>query len=280
MGPIVLGTISLKGMNASIAGVDLKATAILRPWWKIDGRKPGPDGILPGAEAARVLGLSVGNIVLVNDREMTVTGLLAPTGSQDDQLIFTALETAQTLLGKEGEVSVVEVAALCHNCPVDDMVEQISAIMPSAKVMAIQQVVKGRMETLAQFKKFSYGISVVVVLIGGLVVLVTLMSSVKERTEEIGIFRAVGFRKSHIIRIIFIETGAISLLAGMVGYILGIVGIGVGLRLAGRAETVIHLDPLLAAGSITLAVVVGLAAGAYPASLAARLDPNQALKAL
>ena len=280
VGPMVLGTVHIKGIDVSMAGIDLQATSILRPWWKIDGHKPTTDGLMPGAEAARILDLSIGDVVPVNGRDMKVTGLLAPTGSQDDRLLFTALETAQSLLGKEGEISIAEVAAMCHNCPVDEMARQISDILPSANVMAIQQVVKGRMETLAQFKKSSYGISIVVLLIGGLVVLVTLMGSVRERTGEIGILLAVGFRKSHILRIILMEAGAISALAGLSGYIIGIGGVGLGLRLAGKADTALRLDPLLAAGAIAVALVLGLAASAYPAALAARLDPNQALKRL
>ena len=154
---------------------------------------------------------------------MTVTGVLSPTGSQDDQLIFTPLATAQKILDKPGQVSMVEVAALCKDCPINEMVAQITDAMPTAKVMAIQQVVKSRMETLEQFKRFSYGLSLVVVLIGSLVVLVTLMGSVRERTEEIGIFRAIGFRQMHIMRLIFLETSIVSTLAGIIGY-----GIGMG----------------------------------------------------
>jgi len=53
---------------------------------------------------------------------MTVSGLLAQTGSQDDQLLFATLSTAQTVLGKPDQVSMVEVAALCNACPlVDDL---------------------------------------------------------------------------------------------------------------------------------------------------------------
>lgn len=280
VGPIVLGAVKVNGKAASLAGIDFQSSEILKPWWRVNGALPGSDGIVAGSEAARIIGLTVGDKIMLNDHPMSVTAILSPTGSQDDQLLFTHLATAQSILNKPGEVSIVEVAALCHNCPVDDMVQQISTILPSAKVMAIQQVVKGRMETLAHFKKFSYGISVVIVLIGGLVVLVTFMGSVKERTEEIGIFRAVGFRKSHIMRIIFIEATVISSLAGVIGYGVGIGGIMTGLKLAGKTGTAVHLDPLLAIGAVALAVTVGLVAGAYPAALAARMDPNQALKTL
>ncbi len=281
VGPMVLGTVTLDAKPASLAGIEFGAIHILKPWWQLQCQPPGDEGLLAGSEAARILGLSMGQIVTVNGRPMQVSGLLAPTGSQDDQLIFTRLTTAQALLNKPGEISIVEVAALCHNCPVDDMVAQIGEKLPSAKVMAIQQVVKGRLEALAHFQQFSFGLSIVVVLIGGIVVLVTLMGSVRERTGEIGIFRAVGFRRSHVMRIIFLEAGAVSLLAGLIGYGIGVGGIWAGLRLfGGPSIPPFHPDPLLAVTAILVSMVVGLAASAYPAALAARMDPNQALKTL
>ncbi|MDA8139195.1 MAG: ABC transporter permease [Desulfobacteraceae bacterium] len=281
VGPIVLGAVKINAHPALLAGIDFESAHILKPWWRISGQQPADKELLVGAEAGRILGLSPGDIIKVDNFDLKVSGVLAPTGSQDDQLLFTPLKSAQEVLGRPGEISIVEVAALCHNCPVDAMVAQLSEKLPSAKVMAIQQVVKGRMETLAQFKKFSFGLSVVVVLVGGLVVLVTLMSSVKERTAEIGIFRAVGFRRSHVMRIIFIEAGVISLLAGFLGYLIGLGGIWSGLKLFGHgAVSALHIDPLLGAGAILMALMVGIAAGVYPAAIAARMDPNQALKTL
>jgi putative ABC transport system permease protein len=94
-------------------------------------------------------------------------------------------------------------------------------VLPDARVMAIQQVVKGRMETLHRFSTFSLGMSAVVILVGSLVVLTTMMSSVRERKEEIGIFRAMGFRKSHVMGIIFSEAAIISGPAGLIGYLVG-----------------------------------------------------------
>jgi putative ABC transport system permease protein len=280
VGPVVLGTVTIDAAPASLAGVDFEAAGILKPWWKIDGASPGPDGVLAGAEAARILGLTVGQQVTIDGQALHVSGILAPTGSQDDHLIFTHLNTAQNLLHKPNQISIVEVAALCHDCPVDDMVAQIAEQLPSAKVMAIQQVVKGRMETLAHFKKFSYALSLVVVAIGGLVVLVTMMGSVRERTSEIGIFRAVGFRRSHVMRIIFLEAGLISALAGIVGYLAGVGGVLLGLKIFGKATAAIHLDPWLAVGALVMAMAVGLLSSAYPALLAAGMDPNKALKTI
>ena len=281
LGPLVLGVVQINANRVLLSGVDFKASGILKPWWKIDGALPDNESILLGAEAAHILNLKSGDSVDIKGRKLAVSGVLHPTGSQDDQLAFTPISTAQTLLDKRGKVSMAEVAALCHDCPIDDMVNQISEVLPGAKVMAIQQVVKGRMETLAQFRKFSYGVSGVVILIGALVVLITMMGSVRERTEEIGIFRAIGFRKSHVMRIVFLEAGIVSVIAGLIGYAVGYAATLAGLRFFVE-DRMIHLNinPELAAMSFGLALLIGLASSAYPAFMAARMDPNDALRAL
>jgi len=279
VGPIVLGAVQVGEQKVLMAGVDFRASRVLKPWWKIEGDIPGPNGVLLGSEAAKAFGLRPGGRVSIGARELEVSGVLFSTGSQDDQLVFAHLKTAQAILGKTGKISMAEVAALCKDCPIEEMVKQISGVVPGAKVMAIQQVVKGRMEALSQFKSFSYGVSGVVILVGSLVVLVTMMGSVRERTEEIGIFRAIGFRKSHVIRIVFLEAGFISGVAGIIGYIIGMgaTRVAVGFFTEGGA---VPVDYTLAGLAFLLAIVLGLISSIYPAFLAARLDPNDALRAL
>jgi putative ABC transport system permease protein len=175
---------------------------------------------------------------------------------------------------------MAEVAALCKDCPIEEMVAQISEALPGAKVMAIQQVVKSRMETLAQFKKFSFGISGVILLIGSLVVLVTMMSSVRERTDEIGIFRAIGFRKRHVMRIVFMEAALVSSLAGILGYFIGLGAAQLALQLFGENASSVLISPALGIAAFCIALALGLIASAYPAIMASRMDPNEALRAL
>lgn len=283
VGPMVLGPVTVGGHRILLAGVDFTATQILRPWWSVKGKMPArKDGVIIGSDASRIIGLKPGDKVTLRGRALPVTGVLEATGSQDDGLIFAPLAVAQGILGKQGRISMVEVAALCSGCPIPEMVKQISAVLPSGNVMAIQQVVKGRMETIGHFQKFSYGVSALVLLVGCLMVLVTMMGSVRERTVEIGIFRAMGYRKSHVLRIILLEAGMVAAVAGIAGYFAGVGATGLLLPLftQGQGHEAISLDPVMAGAAFLASILLGIAASLYPALMASRLDPNEALRAL
>jgi len=279
--PKVLGAVNIGESRVMMMGVDPEKEFHLKRWWSVEGRPlVAEDELVAGSAVARTLGLTQGNTLELNGQTFAVTGILRETGSQDDDLLIASLLTAQRLLDKKGTVSLVEVAALCANCPVEDMVSQISTVLPGARVSAIQQVVKTRMHALEQFRAFSMGVAAVVILIGALVVFVTMMSSVNERTREIGIFRAIGFRRSHVVSLVLMEASSVSLLAGFLGWLSGM---GVTrLILPFLAEGAPHLvwSPVLAAGSLMLALIVGTMASFYPALHASRMDPTEALRAL
>lgn len=281
IGPIILGAVNINNNRILMAGVDFEAFQMLRPWWSLKGKTPDGEGAVVGADAGRVLGLKEGDKFKIGNKEIEVTGILETTGSQDDNLVFAPLAMTQELLNKKGIISMAEVAALCSGCPIPEMVKQISEVLPGGNVMAIQQVVKGRIETLNQFQRFSYGISGLVLFVGSLMVLVTMMASVRERTVEIGIFRAMGFRRSHVIKIILFEAGIISGVAGVIGYLAGFSATKaiIPFFTEGHAPHIVF-NPILGIGALALALTVGLLSSSYPAFLASRLDPNEALRAL
>src|SRR3990172_11574967 len=107
----------------------------------------------------------------------------------------------------------MEVAAKGKDCPVDEIVAEISGAVPGAKVTAIRQVVESRREAVDQFRRLGIGVTAIVMAIAGFSVFVTVMGNVQERTREIGVLRAVGFRRREILSLLFWETGWISLLS-------------------------------------------------------------------
>jgi putative ABC transport system permease protein len=279
--PKLLGAIPMGGRSVLVAGVRFEDELRLKQWWDLEGAEPvTADDALIGLRLARFLDLHPGDQVEINGHTFRVAGILAENGSQDDDIFFIDLAAAQQVMNKPGSVSLVEVAALCTECPVEDMVEQIAGVLPQARVTALRQAVALRMETVGQLSRFALAVSVVVVAIGTLVVLTTMLGAVVERRQEIGLFRALGFRQQHIMRIILGEASLVSLGGGLLGWLLGM---ATAVVLAPRLADVtapVNWDPWVAFGAIVGAVVVGLAGSLYPAVNASRLDPTTALRSL
>lgn len=280
--PKLLNFAAVARTNVLVVGVDFPQELQLKKWWRLHGSAPTiPTEALIGADVQAKLGLDIGGRLAVNGKTFAVTGFLEPTGSQDDGLIFIDLKEAQRLFKKPDELSLIEVAALCYDCPIEEIVRQTSERLPDAKVTAIRQTIESKMEAMHRFERFSLGISLVVILVAALIVMTNMIASVNERTREIGVFRAIGFRQAHIMSIILTEAFLTSTLAGLIGY-------GVG------ALATNMITPILAMGSnsrggpsyelfgiaLGLSVVVGMTSSIYPAYKASRLDPTIALKAL
>jgi putative ABC transport system permease protein len=279
--PELLGVARVNGRRAIVMGVRPLEEFKLKEWWNVDGRPPAKGNeLVAGSAAARALHLKTGDHVDIGGRRFTVTGVLRPLGSQDDNLLITDLASAQALLGRPGKVSMVEVAALCSNCPVGDIVEQIGTVLPGTKVVAMQDKVKNRLRVLDQLRTFGYIVAGVIVVIESLVVFVTMMGSVNARTREIGIFRALGFRRGHVTGLILLEACAASLLAGVLGYLAGMALSYAVLPALSSGGVRVSWAPWLAVAAIGLAVLVGSVGSLYPAWRASRLDPTVALRAL
>ncbi len=279
--PKLLSPVEVDGTRALLVGVNFQEELRLKKWWNWEGKPPeGPDQVMVGQSAAKRLKAMPGGSIDLLGKRFTVAAVLDATGGQEDSLIYADLATVQTLLNKPGRVSLVEVSALCSTCPIEEIVRQIGEIIPGAKVTALAQVMKSREQTVDQLSNFSLAVSAVVLLVGGLVVLTTMMSSVNERTREIGIFRAVGFRKSHVVRIILMEALALSVFSGLLGWVVGTAGSSLIAEKVARLEVAVSWDPILAGWALGLALLVGIAGSIYPAIRASALDPAEALRSI
>lgn len=302
--PKLLGAVDVGDDEILVVGADLTSEIALKKWWEFTdesnieltrNEKPSPidpekttvvteiedfgnNDVLIGSAVAEKLAKNPADEIILNGQLFNIKGVLKQTGSQDDSIIFMNLEASQDLLEKEGKITLVEVAAICSGCPVEVMAEQINGAIPSGNAIPIKQVVSQRMETIDRVNSFGMAVGIVVLIIGSMIVFVTMMSSVNERTREIGIFRAIGFRRTHIVKVIILEAFVLSVIAGIIGY-----GIGMGITLTAgeriaEIETAISIDPYFAGAALALSIIVGTFATIYPALKASRIDPSDALR--
>ncbi len=279
--PELVGAVQVNGRRALLIGVDPAAQFKLKRWWSVDSGRPPRNGheLVAGSKAARVLGLRMGDYVRIRGKRFTVTGILRPTGAQDDDLLIADLPAVQRLLGRPGQLTLIEVAAAYSGAPVDRIVGQLSAALPGARVSTVREAVQSRLHAVNEFKGFSYAIVGVVVGIEILVVFLTMMGSVRERTTEIGVFRAIGFRRDQITRLVLIEAVVAGVVAGALGYLAGMAITYAALPLL-AGGTPVAWTPLVGVGAVAVAALTAALAALYPALRAGKLDPTEALRAL
>ena len=305
--PKLLGTVEVDGRRTLVAGVDFASELRLKKWWRLTGRAPeaaadvllGYDvartvsaiEALPGAAAAADKGAAHHSVapeefritkerVTVGGHEHRVAGVIGQTGGPEDRMVFAQLSEVQDLLGRPGQLSVVEVSALCKDCPVEDIVAQIRKELPHANVSAIQQSVRARAEAVDRLSRFSMVVSAVVLAIGALMVFTTMMSAVVERTKEIGVLRAIGFRRTNIIKGLMIEVVIISAAGGIVGWLAGLAAGRLALPYFTEAGAQIELRVSLALFAIAIAMLTGIVSSVYPVIRASRLDPSEAVRSV
>jgi putative ABC transport system permease protein len=279
--PKLLGTALVDGAPALVIGAVFRQERGIKSWWTIVGRFAEADNeTVVGAELARELGLSPGDRVRLGDRDLLVSGVLDATGTVDDQALFADLGVVQDVLRRPGAVSVIEVSALCRGCPINDIVSQIAGVLPHARVAPIAQAVATRERSVQEFTRFSYAVSIIVLLVGMAVVFTTMMSAVAERTREIGVLRAIGFRQRQVATVLLIESVVVNVAGGAIGWMAGTAGaVFAGPMLTSLSEPIAP-SGVMALLAIGLGATVGAAGSVYPAWRAARLDPSHALRHL
>ena len=119
------------------------------------------------------------------------------------------------------------------------------------------------------------GIASISLIVGGIGIMNIMLVSVRERTREIGVRKAVGARGRDILAQFLVEALTLSLLGGLIGIVLGlVVSAGIG-QLAGWGFV---FNPVTIVAAVLFSLAVGVVFGVWPARQAARLDPISALR--
>ena len=129
--------------------------------------------------------------------------------------------------------------------------------------------------TKRRFNAVLGSIAAISLLVGGIGIMNIMLASVTERTQEIGIRRAIGARRSHIVVQFLVETCVLSIGGGLIGLVFG-AGIPLIITAASGMPTSVKAYSLVLAFSISAAI--GIVFGLYPANRAAKLDPVEALR--
>ncbi len=213
----------------------------------------------------------VGTAIRVLDQELTVIGILERSADiVVNNAVIVPLELAQNALDKQGFVSSVILTAADVNAD-QDIARKIAEAYPRLNVVTDDTVRRNARAGIAIFEAMINTVSVVVVLCAAFLIMTITLITVKERTREIGVLRALGASKSMVIGSVLCEI----LLLSLGGSVLG--GIASGFVLAfGLQENIFDLGHILR--HLPLAAVLTLLAGLVPAWNISRILPVEALQ--
>jgi putative ABC transport system permease protein len=155
-----------------------------------------------------------------------------------------------------------------------------AALQRTAKGVAFElivprEILRQRQRTQRIFDIVTGAIAAISLFVGGIGIMNIMLAGVAERTEEIGIRRAVGATKRDVAALFLAESSLLTLAGGAAGALLGILGAVLIQSFAGWPTA---LSPLMLLAALAMALLVGVGFGFYPAWRAAELEPMQALR--
>ena len=237
-----------------------------------------------GYEAAELEQREVGDPLLIAEKnaEVKVVGILKRTGTQDDGTIFLPFRTVQNIFGRRGRLTGLGIKVR-KDADVDKLTQRLYDL-PDVQVVSMAQVKNTIMSLLASAKVMVFSIAVIAVIIAMVGVVNTVLMSVFERFQELGILKSLGAMPRDIFKLVWAETLILCLSGSALGVCLAL-GLARATELLIRRllpyapnGSLVRIDPALAAATVAAVTAAGLLSGLYPAWRAARVRPLDAIR--
>ncbi|MEW6078788.1 MAG: FtsX-like permease family protein [Thermodesulfobacteriota bacterium] len=237
-----------------------------------------------GFEAAELEQREVGDLLLIPEKEVEirVVGILKRSGTQDDGTIFLPFRTVQKIFSRPDELTALGIQTK-KDADIIGFEEKLYKL-PDVQVVSMAQVKNTIMSLVTTAKIMVFSIAAIAVLIAMVGVINTILMSVFERFQEIGILKSMGAMPGDIFKLVWIETLILCLLGG-------IVGTAMALGLSKMTEVLVRnllpyaptgslilIDAKLAATTLVAVVLIGFVSGVYPAWRAARIRPIESIR--
>ena len=248
----------------------------------IEGRPFLPqaeDEIVLGKTAASSANAHLSDAISISGRSFRVVGIFETGNVWEDGGAILPLYALQGWQRRQGEISTILVKV--HN---EESVEAIARSIEERyanELVTMRSVAESQkvLKSLGILRAVSWAVSLLALGIGGIGVMNTMIMAVYERTREIGILRAVGWRRRRILQLILGESVIIALLAAGLGFITGILAVNALLLLPWIKGLIAPAySTALFVQSLGIALSVGFVGGLYPAYRASRIAPTAALR--
>jgi len=242
-----------------------------------------------GATTADNLSLtetSIGSTILIGGLPFQLIGIMQPKGgttTADDEVLI-PLSTAHELFIGSSSVSTIGVSAVSQDA-IDTVSGEITGTLEQRHgisngvddfTITTQSQLLGTVSSVSDVLTLLLaGIASISLLVGGIGIMNIMLVSVRERTREIGIRKAIGARGRDILSQFLVEALALSLAGGAIGIGAGVVASFVIGTYAGWGFI---FSPVTVVVAVGFSLFVGIVFGVWPASQAARLDPVVALR--